>query len=120
MGKSNENQTDRLVFIPPSLLRLDMDPKYTIATIINYLHVVTQQPQSVVIHALIVTSGVVQDALEYLQNPREFCARKSRKDQVWTHSEDKILLEKDKDKMAMLTEIRGEGAIAERLSFLES
>ena len=69
-AKSNENQTDRLVFIPPSLLRLDMDPKYTIATIINYLHVVTQQPQSVVIHALIVTSGVVQDALEYLQNPR--------------------------------------------------
>ena len=39
---------------------------------------------------------------------------------MWTHSEDKILLEKDKDKMAMLTEIRGEGAIAERLSFLES
>ena len=46
------------------------DAQQTVLSVINYLRMATQQPQSVVVHALIVNSGVVRDAFEYIRNPR--------------------------------------------------
>lgn len=62
------------LFIPPATLMSDeidlTDPKHTVCSVLTYLKQESGQPQSVVVHALIVNSGVVQDALEYMNNPR--------------------------------------------------
>lgn len=43
--------------------------KETVTGVINYLKAITNQPLSVVVHALIVNSGVVRDSLDYIQDP---------------------------------------------------
>ena len=53
-------------------------------------------------------------------SPVEFCSRRNKEDQVWTLAEDRILLEKDPDLMQQLKAERGEAAVRDRLSFLES
>ena len=50
----------------------------------------------------------------------EFCRSKTKSNQIWTHAEDKILLEKDKRGMMLLEQERGPAAVRERLTFLES
>merc|ERR1711879_633305 len=112
-------------FIPPGALMSSStanysDPKYTVSAVINYLKTATGQPQSVVVHALIVNSGSVQDALDYIKNPRGFCASRNKQNQIWTPAEDKILLDKEAEEIRMLEIERGADAVQQRLSFLES
>ena len=56
--------------IPNNILLLQMEhPKETVDAVINTLIALTKLPKSIVIHGLIVNSGVVSDTIQYLQNP---------------------------------------------------
>ena len=56
--------------IQNNILLLQMEhSKETVDAVINSLINVTKLPKSIVVHGLIVNSGVVSDTIQYLQNP---------------------------------------------------
>ncbi|XP_068703263.1 telomeric repeat-binding factor 2-interacting protein 1-like isoform X2 [Montipora foliosa] len=65
-----------------------------------------------IIHALLVTSGKLEDATSYLQNDTV------GKEQ-WTLEEDKILLSKNKEAISSLTRTRGLQSVVDRMNFME-
>ena len=69
--QKTEHTESEEVYLQPQM-SYPSDPKETVTAIINYLAAATNLSKSIVVHALIVNSGVVRDALEYLRNPQGF------------------------------------------------
>jgi hypothetical protein len=86
--------------------------------IIKTLKRKTKQHINVIYHALIVTSGDVKLAQEYLNNYKEF----QKKNILWKKEEDNLLLSKNPDlkKLQYLISKRGKSALNVRMEWLES
>lgn len=64
-----------------------------------------------IIHGFLVSSGYLEDTVDYFQNgPGK---------ELWTSKEDKILLSKNKDDISRLSKKRGVNAVIDRMNFME-
>lgn len=88
--------------------------------VVEHLCRLCARPREVVVHALIVTSGSVEDAYAYIRNPLAYIESRDISQNVWSFSEDACLLNAEPEEMTRIIARRTAEATAARVAFLES